>query len=102
MRRIVFDKCGEPEDVLYLTEVEEQQPGQGEVLININLRPINPADIAFVRGLYVLPEAYPACPGMEAVGTVEATGEGVKDINIGSRYLVHAFVVPGLRKWSCR
>jgi len=88
MRRLQFDKCGEPEEVLYLAEVADPQPGPGEVLLHIVLRPINPADIAFVRGLYVPPEAYPATTGMEAMGVVETVGKGVTGIKTGSRYTV--------------
>lgn len=88
MRRIQFDQCGEPEQVLYLAEVAEEQPGPGEVLLRIILRPVNPADIAFVRGLYVPPESYPATTGMEAVGIVEAAGSDVEGKQIGGRYTV--------------
>lgn len=88
MRRILFDKCGEPEAVLYVADVEDQQPGPDEVLLRIILRPINPADIAYIRGLYVPPEVFPACSGMEAVGIVESLGENVEGIDTGDRYIV--------------
>lgn len=88
MRRIQFDKCGEPEEVLYMADLADEKPGPGEVLLRIVLRPINPADIAFIRGLYVPPESYPATTGMEAVGVVEAVAEDVKGIKIGGRYTV--------------
>lgn len=88
MRRILFDKCGEPEEVLYVAEVTDEQPGPDEVQLQIVLRPINPADIAFIRGLYVPPEAFPASSGMEAVGIVETIGKDVEGIGIGDRYMV--------------
>lgn len=88
MRKLVFDRCGDPEDVLYLTDCDDVHPQPDEVKLRITLRPVNPADIAFVRGLYVPPESYPACPGMEGVGVVEALGSNVKGIKEGSRCVV--------------
>jgi len=88
MHRLQFDRCGEPEAVLYLAEIADPQPGPGDVLLRITLRPVNPADIAFIRGLYVPPEAYPATTGMEAVGIVEATGKDVTGIEVGGRYMI--------------
>jgi NADPH:quinone reductase-like Zn-dependent oxidoreductase len=88
MKRILFDSFGDPAEVLYLAEAEEQPPGPGEVLLQILLRPINPADIAFIKGSYVPSETWPACPGMEAVGRVTATGTDVADVRIGGRYII--------------
>ena len=88
MRRIQFDRCGEHDAVLYLAEVADPKPSPDEVLLRITLRPINPADIAYIRGLYVPPEAYPATTGMEAVGIIKAVGKGVNGIQIGGRYMI--------------
>ena len=88
MRRIQFDRCGDPEAVLYLAEVTEPEPGPGEVRLRITLRPVNPSDIAYIRGLYVPPEAFPAATGLEAVGIIEAVGKGVTDIKVGDRYMI--------------
>ena len=42
-------------------------PGQGEVLVRILLRPINPADVFSLIGFYkgFQPESLPAVPGLE-------------------------------------
>ena len=88
MKRIHFDRFGAPQEVLYLTDVADPVPGTGEVLLKIRMRPINPADIAYITGSYVPPESWPACPGMEAVGTVAAVGPGVDTVRPGQRFIV--------------
>jgi NADPH:quinone reductase-like Zn-dependent oxidoreductase len=88
MRRIQFDRCGEPEAVLYLAQLPDQQPAPGEVAVQIRMRPVNPSDLAYIRGHYVLPDSYPATPGMEAVGIVTATGGDVTGIAIGGRCMI--------------
>jgi len=88
MRRIQFDRCGDPEKVLYLAEITDPQPGPGEVRLRLILRPVNPSDIAYIRGLYVPPESFPATTGLEAVGIAEAVGKDVTDIRSGGRYMI--------------
>ena len=40
----------DPASGVEVAEVERPQPGQGEVLVNITLRPVNPADIFSLQG----------------------------------------------------
>lgn len=44
-------------------------PGAGEVLVRLNLRPINPSDVFSLCGLYqgFKPESLPAIPGLEGI-----------------------------------
>jgi NADPH:quinone reductase-like Zn-dependent oxidoreductase len=39
-------------DHLQIAQVDVPEPGQGEVLVAIRLRPVNPTDIAQSKGLY--------------------------------------------------
>lgn len=42
------------------------EPGQGQVLCNVKLRPINPSDIFCMQGLYPpFPTQLPAVPGYD-------------------------------------
>ena len=91
MKRVQFDRFGPPPEVLYLAEVPDPAPGPGEVLLRIRMRPINPADIAYITGHYVPPESWPASPGMEAVGTVAALGDGVDNVTIGQRCIISRY-----------
>ena len=48
---------------------------KGEILVKIAHTPINPSDLAFLRGLYPTRKKLPVIPGIEASGTVVATGD---------------------------
>jgi NADPH:quinone reductase-like Zn-dependent oxidoreductase len=85
MKRVVFHRFGEPGAVLGLEEAAEPAPGPGEALVQMRLRPINPADLLTVRGLYGVRPRLPAVPGYEGVGVVAALGEGVSAPAIGTR-----------------
>jgi NADPH:quinone reductase-like Zn-dependent oxidoreductase len=39
-------------DHLQIAQVDVPEPGEGEVLVAIKLRPVNPTDIAQSQGLY--------------------------------------------------
>lgn len=78
MKRVVFDRVGPPAEVLRLQDdVPAPQPKWGEVMVRMLASPINPSDVMFVAGKYGLKPSFPATPGFEGVGVVEATGGGV-------------------------
>lgn len=77
MRAVVFDRIGDPTDVLQVREVDRPTPGRGEVLVRMVASPVNPSDLMYIRGEYGLKPAFPATPGFEGVGIVEATGGGL-------------------------
>jgi NADPH:quinone reductase len=77
MRAVVFDRVGEPRDVLQLRETERPTPRRGEVLVRMIASPVNPSDILYIRGRYGLQPTLPATPGFEGVGIVEANGGGL-------------------------
>jgi NADPH:quinone reductase-like Zn-dependent oxidoreductase len=77
MKAIVFDRCGEPEEVLQVREVPVPQPGPGQVRVRMIASPINPSDLLYIRGQYGKPPPLPATPGFEGVGVVEASGGGL-------------------------
>ena len=64
-------------DALAVVEREKPEPGAGEVRIAVEAAGINFADIMQRRGLYPGGPDAPYVPGLEAAGTVDATGEGV-------------------------
>jgi NADPH:quinone reductase len=70
-------------DVLKLESVELGEPGPGQVRIRHTTIAVNFIDIYFRTGVY--PLALPSGLGSDAVGVVEALGEGVTEVAVGDR-----------------
>jgi NADPH:quinone reductase len=85
MRRIQFEQFGDPSEVLHIVEAVEPTPGPGEVVVRLSVRPVHPADILTVMGLYGVRPSLPASPGLEGAGTITALGSGVEDLAEGDR-----------------
>jgi NADPH:quinone reductase-like Zn-dependent oxidoreductase len=77
VKAIVFDRHGQPDEVLQLRDVPDPVPGRGEVLVRLLAAPINPSDLLTVEGNYTAVPKMPATPGYEGVGVVEASGGGL-------------------------
>ena len=77
MRAAVFEKFGEPSEVLRVRDVPEPHPGPGEVRVRMIMSPLNPSDLLVVRGLYGVLPTLPATPGFEGVGVVDEAGPGL-------------------------
>jgi NADPH:quinone reductase len=67
---------GKPES-LKLVEKPVPHPASNEVLIKVAAAPINPSDVAFLRGIYGTHKRLPVIPGFEGSGTVVAAGTGI-------------------------
>jgi NADPH:quinone reductase len=81
-RAIRFHQTGGPE-VLKLETVEVGDPGPGQARVRHSFVAVNFIDIYFRTGRY--PHPLPAGMGSDAVGVVEAVGEGVTDVKPGDR-----------------
>ena len=86
-RAIRLHQTGGPE-VLELETVEVGAPGPGQARVRHTYVAVNFIDIYFRTGRY--PLALPNGLGSDAVGIVEAVGEGVTDVRVGDRvgYLI--------------
>lgn len=94
-----FSTFGAPEKVIELfDEPDPGEPGPGEVVIDTEFVPINPADLLNLQGLYGASRPkLPMTPGAEGVGRIVKVGEGVKHVKAGDRTLL-----PGPGCWRAR
>ncbi|MGX6449844.1 quinone oxidoreductase family protein [Patulibacter sp. S7RM1-6] len=94
MRAIGIPSFGGP-DVLQVVDRPVRDPGPGEVRIRVAAAAVNPTDLMTRSGAAA--KAYadlepPYVPGMDAAGTVEAVGDGVRHVRLGED--VMAAVLP--------
>jgi NADPH:quinone reductase-like Zn-dependent oxidoreductase len=87
VKAIVFDQHGGPE-VLRYDEVEEPQPGYGEVLIRLHAAALNRLDLWVREGWPGLKLTYPHISGADGAGEIAQLGEGVRDFEIGDRVVI--------------
>ena len=86
MRAWQVKELGEPTDALILEEVEDPEPGSGEVVVEVEAAALNFFDILLCRGEYQERPSLPFTPGAEVSGTVVEVGDGV-DLQKGARVL---------------
>src|SRR6516164_4411169 len=88
MKAVVFERFGDPAEVLQVREVPEAEPGPGQVRVRMLASPIGPADFLTVRGEYGHRPKLPATPGTEGVGIVEAGRGLLGRLRVGRRVAV--------------
>jgi NADPH:quinone reductase-like Zn-dependent oxidoreductase len=85
MKAAVFERFGEPREVLQVRELPAPEPGPGQVRVRMLASPVNPSDLMVVRGVYGRLPPLPATPGFEGVGVVEQAGPGMLKVLRGLR-----------------
>ena len=93
MKGLVFERNGEPSDVLSWRDLPVPTLGANEVLVRMRLAPVHPADLHVIRARFGRQPALPASPGSEGVGVVEAVGVEVQSVQVGARVVL--LDVPG-------
>ncbi|EST27242.1 NADP-dependent oxidoreductase [Streptomyces niveus] len=88
MQAIVFEEYGGPE-VLQLTDIEQPEPAPGQIRASVRAAGVNPADWKIRKGWMdeVFPTHFPAVPGTEFSGVVDAVGDGVIGLSVGDEVL---------------
>ena len=84
MKRVVYTKRGGLE-VIEIIEEDAPSPKDNEVLIEVHRAGINFADLMMRQGLYGAAPDFPFTPGYEVSGVVLATGQDVKEHEVGDR-----------------
>jgi NADPH:quinone reductase-like Zn-dependent oxidoreductase len=85
MQALIHHEFGDPATVLSVEERPLPAPGPGQVRVRTLLSPIHNHDLWTVRGTYGFKPELPAQAGTEAVGVVDALGEGVDQLQVGQR-----------------
>jgi NADPH2:quinone reductase len=88
MRVALYERFGDPGEVLVSGERPLPEPGAGEIRVRMVLSPIHNHDLWTIRGTYGHKPQLPAIGGSEALGRVEALGPGVTTPAIGQRVVV--------------
>jgi trans-2-enoyl-CoA reductase len=83
---VVLREFGVPKDVAHPGEVDVSEPGEGEVLLEVECAPVNPADINVLEGKYGALPSLPCVPGVEGVATVLLSRSPI--LKAGQRVLV--------------
>ncbi|MET0496335.1 MAG: NADP-dependent oxidoreductase [Actinoplanes sp.] len=82
MKAVRFHEVGGPE-VLRYEDVAQPTPRAGEVRIRVAASAYNAADNGMRAGFLPIPIVLPHVPGYDVSGTVDALGEGVRDLRVG-------------------
>jgi NADPH:quinone reductase-like Zn-dependent oxidoreductase len=89
MKAIVFDRFGDPAEVLQCRDLPIPEPGPGQVRVRMLASPVNPSDLLYVQGRYGRRPRLPASPGFEGAGVVEQAGGGlIGRLRLGRRVAV--------------
>ena len=86
MRALLSKDVGGPE-TLVVEQVDDPQPGTGEVLVDVAACAINFPDTLIIRDLYQFKPPRPFSPGSEISGTIAAVGDGVTQWKVGDKVL---------------
>ena len=80
----VYEKHGNPADVLHVERRRWPTPAANEAVVKMRAAPINPADLNQIEGKYPVRAELPATPGFEGAGVVVELGAGVNSLTTGA------------------
>jgi mitochondrial enoyl-[acyl-carrier protein] reductase / trans-2-enoyl-CoA reductase len=80
----VYEKHGNPADVLHVETRPWPTPAADEAVVKMLAAPINPADLNQIEGKYPVRPELPATPGFEGAGSVVELGADVMGLTTGA------------------
>src|SRR5256885_8478646 len=83
-RAIVYERHGNPAEVLQIRTEPWPTPAADEAVVEMRAAPINPADINAIEGKYPGRREVPAIPGFEGAGVVVEVGANASTIAKGA------------------
>jgi NADPH:quinone reductase len=83
MKAAWYERQGAARDVLAVGEMEDPQPGAGEVRIRVAFSGVNPGDVKKREDAFRVGMPYPrVIPHSDGSGTVDSVGEGVRSTGL--------------------
>jgi len=98
MKAAIFQQHGGPE-VIEVADVQRPEVRPGNVLIAVRAAAMNHLDLWARRGLPGLRLQFPHIGGSDMAGTVAEIGEGVENLETGTRVLVNPSLWCGHCEW---
>jgi NADPH:quinone reductase-like Zn-dependent oxidoreductase len=91
MKAVVFERFGGPEG-LRVADVPMPKVGPGEILIRIRSAAVNPVDWKIIAGKLdgIMQTFFPATPGWDVAGVVEAVGFDTPEFRPGDEVIAYA------------
>ncbi|MGH3713269.1 MAG: NADP-dependent oxidoreductase [Micromonosporaceae bacterium] len=87
MKAAAYHEYGPPE-VLQLVDLPDPVPGPGELRVRVKAAGVQPFDVKLRGGgVGTIDVRFPAVPGNEFAGVVDAVGEGVDGVAVGDEVL---------------
>jgi trans-2-enoyl-CoA reductase len=80
----VYERHGNPADVLHVELRPSPTPAAGEAIVKMLAAPINPADLNQIEGKYPIRAELPATPGFEGAGVVIDLGANATNVTTGA------------------
>ena len=82
MRAFAVDEFGQTGQV---RDLEDPQPGEGQIRIRVAASGLNPFDAAVLQGFLKdrMEHHFPLIPGMDGSGTIDAVGAAVEHLSVG-------------------
>jgi len=100
MRAVELRSYEGGDDALAVAERPVPRPGAGRVLVRVAAAPVNPSDLAFLRGAYGIRKRLPVVPGFEGSGEVVAAGGGLRALYLLGRRVACAAPADGDGTWA--
>ncbi len=98
MKALLCTELGPPSK-LSIDEIDDPQPGAGEVVLDVEAAGLNFPDTLIIEGRYQVQPPLPFSPGGEAAGTVSAVGYGVDTVTVGDRVIAMSAYGAFAEKW---
>ena len=96
MKALYFEEHGGTDKLLY-GDRPEPEPGLGEVRVRLKTAAINRLDVFVLHGMPGIPIGLPHIGGADGAGVVDAVGDAVEGVEIGSEVVFD----PGLSCGHC-